>query len=261
MLSTRTVQNSPEAIQSRFAAGRIPRYGPMLMLVARPALILLVQGITFLILKQLNVPNPSLAIRSWFSVYGTLVDFGCLGLLFWLTRQEGIHLLDLIGFLKNKFKTDIPLGLAIFIVVFPISIFGFGRLAGLIAMGSLNPVFPEGTFIRTLPLLAVFYSRILWWPLWSATEEMTYNGYALPRLIALTKSHWLSVAVVSFFFSLQHSFLSLATFQYGLYMFLMFIPLTLGLEFAYLRFRRLTPLIVAHYLMDFSNVLFMLQVG
>jgi membrane protease YdiL (CAAX protease family) len=109
--------------------------------------------------------------------------------------------------------------------------------------------------------LAVLYSRLLWWPLWSVIEEMTYNGYALPRLVALTKSPWAAVAIVSFFYSIQHSFHSLATFQYGLYMFLLFIPLTVALELIYLRVRRLPPLIVGHWLMDLTSVLFMLQVG
>jgi uncharacterized protein len=253
--------NSPEAIQSRHAEGRIPRYGPMLMLFARSVLILLAQGITFLIIRQLNVQNADVAIRNWWSVYGTLVDFGCLGLLLWLTRREGIRLLDLVSFVRSKLKTDITLGLGIFIIVFPISVFVFGRLAMQLTYGSLNPAFPEGTFIRTLPLLAVLYSRILWWPLWSFTEELTYNGYALPRLVALTRSRWLSVAVVSFFFSIQHSFLSLATFQHGLYMFLIFIPLTIAEGLIYLRVRRLTPLIIGHWLMDLTSVLFMLQVG
>ncbi len=253
--------NSLESIQSRLARIRIPRYGPMLMLFSRSALILLAQGITYLLLKQFHVPNTEVALRNWWSVYGTLVDVGCLGLLVWLTRREGIRLLDLVGLVKSKLKTDIPLGLAIFILVFPVTIFGLGRVAMLIAFGTLNPVFPEGTFIRTLPLLAVLYSRLLWWPIWSATEEMTYNGYALPRLIAQTKSTWLAVAVVSFFFSLQHSFLALATFRQGLYMFLAFIPLTVAIELIYLRIKRLPPLIVAHWLMDLTSAVFMLHVG
>jgi hypothetical protein len=253
--------NSPEAAQSRLEEGRIPRFGPILMLCTRPALLLLAQGIVFLLFRQLNVQNAAVAVRNWWSVFGTLVDFGCLGLLIWLTRREGIGLRDLIGFVKSKLKFDIPFGLGIFIVVFPLTVFGGGMLAMLIVYGSLHPVFPEGTYIRTLPLLAVLYSRILWWPLWSFTEEMTYNGYALPRLVALTRSPWLSVAIVSFFFSIQHSFLALADFQYGFYMFLTFIPLTVALELIYLRVRRLPPLIIGHWLMDLSSVLFMLQVG
>jgi len=208
-MTTLTAINSLEATQSRFLEGRVPRYGPILMLLARPTLLLLVQGIIFLLFKQLNIQNAAVAIRNWWTVFGTLADFDCLGLLIWLTRREGIGLRDLIGFARSKLKFDIPLGLGIFVIVFPLTVFGGGMLAMLIVYGSLNPVFPEGTYIRTLPLLAVLYSRILWWPLWSFTEEMTYNGYALPRLIALTHSPWLSVVIVSFFFSIQHSFLSL----------------------------------------------------
>ncbi|MGE5072777.1 MAG: type II CAAX prenyl endopeptidase Rce1 family protein [Anaerolineae bacterium] len=252
---------SPDALQVRAAQGRIPRYGPMLMLFARSGFILLAQGLTYLLFLALSVPNPGVAIRNWWSVYGTLVDIGCLALLVWLTRKEGIRLRDLIGLVKSKLKTDIPLGLGIFMAVFPVTVFGGGMLAMLIAYGTLNPVFPEGTYIKTLPLLGVLYSRLLWWPIWSATEEMTYNGYALPRLIALTKSRWLSVVVVSFFFSIQHSFLALAGFRQALYMFLTFVPLTLAMELIYLRIRRLPPLIVAHWLMDFSNVAMLLHVG
>jgi hypothetical protein len=181
-----------------------------------------------------------------------------LGLLLWLTRREGIRLLDLIGIVKSKLLSDIPRGLGLFILIFPITIFGGGMLARLIAYGQLNPEFPENTYIHTLPLVALLYSRNLWWPIWSATEEITYIGYALPRLIALTKSTWLSMVIVSFFFAIQHSFLMLAGFQFGLYMFITFIPLTIAMELAYLRIRRLPPLIVAHWLMDLSNVLFQL---
>jgi uncharacterized protein len=253
--------NSPESIQTQVSEGRIPRYGPMLMLVARSAFILLAQGLTFLLFLRLKVPNAAVAIRNWWPVYGTLVDIGCLGLLIWLTRQEGIRLLDLIGLVKSKLKTEIPLGLGLFIFIAPVTIFGGGMLAQWIAYGQLNPVFPEYTFMRTLPLLPLLYARILWWPIWSATEEMTYNGYALPRLIAMTKSRWLSVAIVSFFFAIQHSFLMLAGFQFGFYIFLAFLPLSIAMVLVYLRIRRLPPLIVAHWLMDLSNVLFLFQVG
>ena len=260
MIETTPV-NSFEAIQARFAQGRIPRYGPMLMLIARSAFILLAQGIAFLLFLQLKVPNASVIIRNWWPVYGTLVDIGCLGILYYLTKREGIRLLDLISLVKSKLKKEIPLGLGLFILIAPITIFGGGMLAQLIAYGKINPVFPEYTFMRSLPLFALLYARILWWPIWSVTEEMTYNGYTLPRLLASTKSRWLSVALVSFFFALQHSFLMLAGFRFGFYMFLAFIPLSLAMVLVYLRIRRLPPMIIAHWLMDLSNVLFMYQVG
>lgn len=260
-MSNPTDLNSHEAIQARLAHGRIPRFGPLLMLFARSAFILLAQGLTFLLLVQLGVPNASVAIRNWWPVYGTLVDVGCLALLIWLTRREGIRLLNLVGLVKSRLKTDIPLGFGLFLLIFPIAMLGGGALAQYLVYGMLNPEFPEYTFMRVLPLLPLLYARILWWPIWSATEEITYNGYALPRLVAMTRSRWLSIAIVSFFFALQHSFLMLAGFQFELYMFLAFIPLTIAIEWVYLRIRRLPPLIVTHWLMDLSNVLFLYQVG
>jgi len=253
--------NSFEAIQSRQAEGRIPRFGPLLMLAARSVLLLLAQGITLWLLTQFKVANATVVVRNWWTVYGTLVDLGCLGLLVWLTGREGLRLRDLIGLVKARLKKEIPLGLGLFIAIFPVTILGGWLLGRLIAYGSLNVTFPDFTFTRTLPLLAVLYSRLLWWPVWSVTEEMTYNGYAMPRLLAWTRSRWLSVAIVSFFFALQHSFLMLAGFRFGFYSFITFLPLTIAMEIVYLRIRRLPPFIVAHWLMDLSSVLFLLTVG
>ncbi len=261
MTATLASSNSFEAVQTHLAGGRVPRYGPILMLVARSAFILLAQGLTYMLFLLLKVPNASVVIRNWWPVYGTLVDIGCLGLLFWLTQREGIRLMDLVGVVKSKLKTEIPLGLGLFAVIFPVTIFGGGALAQLLVYGRLNPVYPEYTFSRVLPLLAMLYARLLWWPLWSATEEMTYNGYALPRLIAITKSRWLSVTIVAVFFALQHSFLMIAGFQFMFYMFLAFLPLSFTMVLVYSRIRRLPPFIVAHWLMDLSNVLFLYRVG
>ena len=253
--------NSQESVKARFVGGHIPRYGPILVLVARSALILIAQGFTLLLFFLFNVPDPMVTIRNWWPVYGTLVDLGCLAILYYLTKREGIRLYDLVGIVKGKIMKDILLGIGLFILIFPVTIFVGGALGQLIVYGELNPIFPEFGFMHILPLVPLLYARFVWWMIWSATEEMTYNGYALPRLIAMTRSQTLSVAVVAFFFALQHSFLMLAGWQFGIYMFITFIPLSVAMLLAYLRIRRLPPLIVAHYLMDLSNVWFLYQVG
>ena len=66
-----TAINSPEAIHSRLQAGRIPSFGPWLMLFIRPALALLAYGILLFLFTQFNVPNAAIAVRNWWSVYGT----------------------------------------------------------------------------------------------------------------------------------------------------------------------------------------------
>jgi membrane protease YdiL (CAAX protease family) len=102
---------------------------------------------------------------------------------------------------------------------------------------------------------------LIWWPIWSFTEELTFQGYALPRLQSLTKHTWLSVLWVAFGWSLQHSFLPWINLEHALYLFIMFIPLTVALQLIYLRLRRLMPLIIAHWLMDLFSVLFMIQIA
>ena len=167
-MSVAAAINSHDAIQTRLSSGYIPRYGPMLMLVARSTFILVAQGFTLLILLHLGVRNASVVIRNWWPVYGTLVDLGCLGLLIWLTRQEGIRLFDLVGLVKSKLKTEIPLGLGLFLLIFPVTMFGGGLLSQWLVYGKINPEFPQYTFMRVLPLWALLYARILWWPIWSA---------------------------------------------------------------------------------------------
>ncbi|HEX7061784.1 MAG TPA: hypothetical protein VF200_07415 [Woeseiaceae bacterium] len=58
-------------------------------------------------------PNPWQAAGPWLPVYGTLIDAGCLMPLWWLTRREGICLLDLVGFARRRLVRDVLLGLAI----------------------------------------------------------------------------------------------------------------------------------------------------
>jgi hypothetical protein len=102
---------------------------------------------------------------------------------------------------------------------------------------------------------------MLWWPLWSFTEELTYQGYSLPRLQVLTRHTWLAVSLVSFGWSIQHSFLPWINIRHAAYLLMTFVPLTLVLQLIYLCLRRLTPLIVGHWLMDLASVLFMVRVA
>lgn len=253
--------NSREAIDARRAEGRIPRLAPFAVVFARPVLALLAQVLTTLLFVRLEVQDAPVAVRHWWTVYGTLVDLGCVVILLGLTRHEGVRLLDLVSFDRSKLRTDVLIGLGIVLVVFPLTVIGGAMVASRVAYGALNPVFPEAGFIRTLPFWAVVYSRLIWWPLWSFTEELVYQGYSLPRLQIISRSTWCPVALVALGWSLQHSFLPWIDPRHGLYLFLAFVPLTIALQVVYLRVRRLTPLVIGHGLMDLSSVLLLLRVG
>jgi hypothetical protein len=74
-----------------------------------------------------------------------------------------------------------------------------GSLASKLVFGTVRPALYLGLLgERVLPGWAVIYSFSIWWLIWSPTEEMTYNGYALPRLQALTGRKWIAVALVGF---------------------------------------------------------------
>lgn len=248
-------------MEQSFGKVSLLRLAPVWMVLVRPTLALSMQGMVVLLFRQFQIQSPTVAVRNWWTVYGTLLDIACLALLFWLTRAEGISLFSLTSFDKGRIKKDILFGVGIFVIVFPLTVIGGSLLAGVLAYGTLQPTLPEGGFIRSLPLWAVLYSRIIWWIIWSFTEELTFQGYALPRLRTLTKHAWLAVLWVSFGWSLQHSFLPFINFQHALFLFIMFVPLTLALQLIYLRLRRLMPVIVAHWLMDLFSVLFMVQVA
>jgi hypothetical protein len=191
----------------------------------------------------------------WWTVYGTLVDVGCLALMAAYTRKEGIRLRDLIGRVRLKWGRDLFLGAGIFVLVFPFFIFGAALATRLVYGHGQPPAYAGLADQRILPLWGVLYSLTLWWLIWSPTEEMTYRGYALPRLEVLCRNRWAAIALVSFWWTLQHVFLPfILDWKFVLWRFLAFLPGVVILTLPSLKIRRLPPFIAAHWPMDVAGV-------
>ena len=244
--------NSNEALQRRVDAGTLTWRGPALMLFARTACAVGAQAVVAAIFVLRSSPTPWRDAQPWLPVYGTLIDAGCLALLWRLTRREGIRLLDLIGFERRHLVRDVLLGLAI-IPVGLLLILGGTYGAGWLLFGTLEPPYLFGA----LPLPAAIYGVLVWPIFWGLTEQMTYNGYLVPRFQVLSRSTALTVALVAFVWSLQHSFMPL-TFDPGFMAFRLLspIPYSVFSVLLYLRMRRVLPLAIAHTLMDGASVLF-----
>jgi hypothetical protein len=238
--------NSKVALLDRRAAGRLTWSGPAIMLFARSALAVVAQGLVAIILLARGSADPWLDAAAWLPVYGTLIDAGCIGLLWWLTRREGIRLFDLIGFDRSRLVRDVLLGLAL---IPPSLLFIFaGNYGGsLMVFGTLDP--PQ--IFEPLPLAAALYGVLVFPLIWGFTEQASYNGYCVPRFQALTGSTAIAVAVVAAVWSFQHAVMPL-TFDPGfmLYRTLSPIPHSLFVILVYLRIRRIVPLAIAHWLMD-----------
>src|SRR5262249_18586504 len=83
--------NLPAAILERIQSGRIGWARPVALATARTGLILLVQvGLAIAFLMR-GDPSPWRAQAPWWTVYATLVDSGCLLLLWRQAQREGIR--------------------------------------------------------------------------------------------------------------------------------------------------------------------------
>jgi len=201
--------NSREARLRRRGAARLTWSGPALMLFARAACAVGAQTIVAAAFAFRASPTPWHDAEPWLPVYGTLVDVGCLALLWRLTRREGIGLLDLVGFERARLVRDTVLGVAL-VPASLVFILAGVYAAGWLVYGTLTPPYVFGG----LPLPAVVYGAAVWPFIWGLTEQMTYNGYLVPRFQALCRSTTAAVAIVSLAWSVRHAFMPL-TFDPG----------------------------------------------
>jgi uncharacterized protein len=242
--------DSQPALVQRRDAGTLTWRGPALMLFARAALAVAAQAVFAGIFALRSSPAPWHEAGPWLPVYASLIDAGCLVLLWRFTRWEGIRLIDLVGFERSRLARDLLLGVALipFCLAF---IYGGVYAAGWLVYGTLTPPYLTGP----LPLPAALYGILVFPFLWGITEQMTYNGYLLPRFQVLSGRTGLAVAVVAFVWSLQHAFMPL-TFdpRFMAFRLLAPIPESVFVTLLYLRLRRLLPLALSHALMDGATV-------
>ena len=251
--------NSISLLTERARAGTLGWAGPLLLVVGRSVLIIAAQVVAATVIWLRSGTWSWNGAAKWWTVYGTLVDVGCLALMAAYTRKEGIRLRDLIGRLRLRWGRDLFLGAGILVVAFPFFMVA-APLATRIVFGSgPPPSFAGLADARVLPLWGVIYSFSLWWLIWSPTEEMTYRGYALPRLEVLC-GKWMAVAIVAFWWTLQHVFLPfILDWKFVAWRFLAFLPGVVVLLLPSLKLRRLPPFIVAHWPMDIFAVFLTLK--
>jgi membrane protease YdiL (CAAX protease family) len=244
-------QNAYDTLRRRLDAATLTWRGPALMLFARSACAVGAQAIVAAVFALRSSPTPWRDAEPWLPVYGTLIDAGCLVLLWRLTLREGISLFDLIGFERARVVRDTLLGFAL-VPVSLVFILGGVYAAGWLLYGTLTPPYVSGP----LPLPAALYGVVVFPFIWGLTEQMTYNGYLMPRFQVLCRSTSLAVASVAFAWSFQHVVMPLIfDAKFMAFRLLSPVPHSLFVTLLYLRLRRLFPLAIAHALMDGASVL------
>jgi hypothetical protein len=243
--------NARAAIEQRRAAGALTWAGPAAMLFARPAFAVIAHGLVAALFLLQGSTTPWRDAAAWFPVYATLIDAGCLALLWVLMRREGVSLGSLLGFERARLGRDVLFGV---LLIAPSLVFIFGGIAGASLLIYGSPA-PAAVVFQPLPLPAALYAVILFPLLWGFTEQMTYNGYLAPRIQVVTRSTLIAVVLVAFSWSFQHVVMPV-TFDpdYVLYRMLSPIPFSVFAILLYLRVRRLIPFAIAHWLMDGASV-------
>ena len=247
--------NSAPEIQQRVQFGRINWWGPLALTPARACLILLVQGGLAAVLRLRGNPSPWRTQAPWWTVYATLIDIGCLLLLWRRARSEGIRLVDLFGVDRSRLRWEALWGLALFLVLFPLVVGGGATLASWLVYGTthLSPkgLAPGLMSARHLPHWAVYYSLSAFWLVWSPTEQAIYQAYCAARLKALTGKTWVTVMVIGFWWAFEHSLFPLVPdWRLMLFRFLQFLPFIVIIQLIYLRTRSLPTLIFMQWPMD-----------
>jgi hypothetical protein len=246
----RVDRNSRAELTRRRDAGVLTWRGPALVLFARSACAVIAQALTAAIFAFGSSPTPWRDTEAWLPVYGTLIDAGCLALLWRLMRREGIGLFTLVGFDRTRLFRDVLIGLVL-IAPSLVLILGGVAVSGLLVYGTPRSPYLFGA----LPLPAAFYGVLIFPIIWGLTEQMTYNAYLLPRIEVLGRSTGWAVALVAFAWSIQHAFMPM-TFdaKFMIFRALSPIPFSVFITIVYLRIRRLLPFVLAHAAMDGASV-------
>lgn len=244
------IATSKEGLREAAQDGKLTWTWPLIMVFARLVLAIIAQALVAGLFALRGHPTPWQAAAPWWVVYGTLIDIGCLAALWWLARREGLRLVDLINFQRDRLGRDLIVGLG-FVVVYFALFFAGGMIFGPVFYGGQGPL-PYGP----LPLWGALFSVIVWPVTWGLAEQLTYNGYALPRIEALSGRSWLAVLIVCIGWAVQHSALPIMPgWRWPAYRFASALPIAIVLPIIYRRTRRLLPFVVAHWALDLAGVL------
>ena len=249
--------NSRDSIAVRTAAGRIPPYRPWAMLFSRLVLFAACQALFALAFAMSGSAYPWSESVRWWPVSATMANFINLGLLYGLTRAEGVSMTALYNWNRGTWKRDSLLFLGAFVVLGPLAFLPSSFL-GLGLWGDVNATTP--VMFQSLPLWAVVPMFVLF-PLSVAFSELpTYFGYVMPRLQVAIGRRVAVVVMVAAVLALQHAALPLVfDWRFATWRALMYLLFALFVAWALDRRPTLMPYFMGmHVLLDTSIPIYVL---
>ena len=256
--------NGLAAVRERISAGQIGWSWPLVMAFARLPLILGGLLLAYAFYAATGATEPLLAALLTATLVTVIVNLVSLALLRWLTAREGIRLRDLIGFDAARVWRDVAWGLALllilnvpFIATLMVVAFLLGGPMGGEDFGTaMSNIFAgplaDPSVTPGVPAWVGVASAILFPLVNPVVEEMHYRGYVQPRLEALSGSGTTAIGIMALGFGLQHVTYALSVPGMAVYV-AAFVVWGIGAGIVYARMRRLTSLIVAHFVINAST--------
>jgi len=249
-------KNTTASIKIIYSLSGLSWWPVILFLPARLIFAFLSQSLTAGMFTFGGSTNAWQDATAWWPVYSTITDILCLFALVWLTRREGMKIIDLIGAKGKDILKQLAWTPAYLLAVAPTSI-----LASVITQAFYGTALPPMIAVVNLPPLGELYSLFVWPIIWVVTEELVYLGYLLPRLEVLSGKTWIAVLVVIFFWGIQH--LAMPFILDEKYLVSRVLAATAAISSFPIVFvlwrRRLIPLIGVHYIADLATAILFIR--
>ncbi|SOC22571.1 hypothetical protein SAMN05880501_11452 [Ureibacillus xyleni] len=211
--------------------------------------------VMILIFNLLGSSDAMKEAEKWWPYQAILANVASFIVLKYLLNKEDKSYNTILHFKKEKLGKDVLKGLLYLLISFPFAAIGLYGVSYLV-FGTMQP---PANMMQALPLGAAIIALILF-PLSNALVELpTYFGYAFPRIEKKWGSVALAIILPALFLSLQHGPLPIVLGgAYISWRLLAFIPLAFVVAIIFHKTRNITPLLIAHYVMDLQMVIYVL---
>jgi len=201
--------------------------------------------ITFILLS-LSTKSDMNDLSKWWSVVAVFINFATIALLFFICKAKHISYKQLIGYERKVTKTK-----SVILISLMILVIGMGGmyLAGFICYRK----FPYMAVMMIQPLpVALAIINIFVLPI---TTTLAEDGLYLGLGVNQIDNKWLAIFLPAFFYALQHSFIPVIwDFNYMIYRFLSFLPLTVLMCYMYYKKRNPVPFMIGHFIINIATV-------
>lgn len=181
----------------------------------------------------------------WWSVIASVINLVVIGIFLVVLRAENISYAKLINYEKGKTKI-----FSVIVMSVIMNVVGIGGmyLAGYIVYHQFPYLAPM--MIAPIPLALAVINLVVLPVTTTVAEDGLYLGFGVNRI----ESKWLSVFVPAVFYALQHSFIpTIFEWDYMVYRFLSFLPLTCFICGWYQKKRNPLPIMIGHIILNIAT--------